>query len=1157
MRLKQGTQIGPYTVQRYLGRGGTATVWAARHEQLGIEVAIKVLFSQDRAHQRRLIQEGRAQAALAHPNILPVRDIIDLDGAPGLVMSLVRGPPLDRLLRSYRPDTAEAAALLQGILAGLGHAHQHGLVHRDLKPGNVLLAVRGGQLVPQVADFGLVKALDGPRRTRTGAVMGTLSYAAPEQLLDASSVTPQADLFSVGVVLVELLSGKLPFPGTTLRELLEQHRAGPDLQGVPEPWRPLCARLLQHDPDQRPEHCAAVEEILTDLHPPTAHPVLAVDGALAAVALGLPDQETAQRGPATWSLTATSDAVDTEHPHNLPDARDPFIGRKAQIRELAQRLSVSAIVSVLGPGGAGKTRLAIEVARQQRDAHPGGVWFCDLAEARKRDDIIALVSSVLGLLDLNTTAAIGRALAERGPTLLVLDNFEQLIAFAEETVGRWRAAAPEARFLITSRQPLALSDEQRYRLDLLDEEEAVELFTARARTHDPRFTLDDRNRSDVITLIKQLDGLPLAIELAAARIRVMRPTAMITRMKERFRLLRHNGAALQATLDWSWSLLTDAEQDAFAQCAIFEGGFTLAAAESVIQPASPQSPWTADLIESLVDKSLLHALGDNALGEPRFRMLVSLRDYADQKLDDAARSACLKRHMRFFASLGDPDAIRPLRWYGDVKKARALDESVDNIEAATHYAADHAHPIAAAQTALILGKIQYLNNRRAAAMAALRRALQVLEEAPGDPAQTARLRAEVLLQLAEIEVKLETAVETARRAVVLFEALGDRVGQGLALIRASVDLYKQNHWKDAEHGLQQAIQLAQQCDHRRLEAEATEGLGAMYRIRGQLGKAEKHLRRALDFAEEDQFGATFTSQVLGVLALTYSMSGRLTEAEPLMKRALQLNQRAGGRKGTSVLLINLGSLYAKQGRFELAEQYLDKAIRRARLGGSRFAEATTLLKLLHVYEMQGRLEQGEKIYKRVLGLLRKGGNRDWEGATLCNLGGFYFKQARYSEAKQAFTASLDIAREIGDPRSASFSLYNLGHIQLQKQSYEEAVRHFTEALRLGEETDNIRLVGMAYVALGELRHKQGRLEEARHNISVGEQRLRDNRLVHPLAEVLCTRAEMEHAEGNAHRARQALTEAQHFAEEMALPETSPLILRIARLRARLDGDPEA
>ncbi|MEN0061090.1 MAG: serine/threonine-protein kinase [Myxococcota bacterium] len=271
--LPAGTVVDRYTVEGVVGYGGMAVVWKVRHNDLGSLHALKVLQTRSRVVRERLVQEGRLQASMRHPNLVAVTDLVVLDGGdPGLIMELVQGPSL-RVFLDQGPLTLEQADVIAaGILAGVAEAHRCDLVHRDLKPANILLEPGTGTFVPKVADFGIAKALandslDDAFRTRTGAVMGTPHYMAPEQILDSSNVGPQADIFALGVVLYELVTHQRPFDGDTSLAVCNAVTAGlyepPELHApeLPRSMQEAIRAALSVDPEERP----ASVEALTDL----------------------------------------------------------------------------------------------------------------------------------------------------------------------------------------------------------------------------------------------------------------------------------------------------------------------------------------------------------------------------------------------------------------------------------------------------------------------------------------------------------------------------------------------------------------------------------------------------------------------------------------------------------------------------------------------------------------------------------------------------------------------------------------------------------------------------------------------------------------------------------------------------------------------------
>lgn len=247
-------RIGNYVIEGDVGRGSVGTVYRARHQILDTAHAIKVLRVDDPELRARLVAEGRAQARLDHPNVVRVTDVIDVEGRPGLVMDYVPGPSLEALLRRVRPTLSEVERLFRGIVEGVAAAHDAGIVHRDLKPSNILIDKRQRPPRPRVADFGIARALDVGGGTATGKVLGTPGYMAPEQLLGRSGIGPTADVFSLGVLLAELLSGALPYAYTDPAAWLESVRSG-DWQ-APDDCPARLARVaracLRAEPAERP-----------------------------------------------------------------------------------------------------------------------------------------------------------------------------------------------------------------------------------------------------------------------------------------------------------------------------------------------------------------------------------------------------------------------------------------------------------------------------------------------------------------------------------------------------------------------------------------------------------------------------------------------------------------------------------------------------------------------------------------------------------------------------------------------------------------------------------------------------------------------------------------------------------------------------------------
>ncbi len=269
MLLAIGQRIDRYVVEGKIGTGGVATVYRVRHLTLGTLHALKVLTRAAQDVRARLVQEGQVQAAMDHPNVVQVTDVLDVNGAPGLLMKFVEGTTLEHWLERYDPTHDEAMALFRGICAGVAYAHLRGFVHRDLKPGNVLLALTDGRVVPKVSDFGLARILQtGAMRSEIGATMGTPGYMAPEQSRDASTVDRRADLWSLGCILYRLTVGVEPFPGDNVRATLRAVECGEFVPSrklrpeLPERVHLAIERLLTVDPLQRPHDAAQLRSFV-------------------------------------------------------------------------------------------------------------------------------------------------------------------------------------------------------------------------------------------------------------------------------------------------------------------------------------------------------------------------------------------------------------------------------------------------------------------------------------------------------------------------------------------------------------------------------------------------------------------------------------------------------------------------------------------------------------------------------------------------------------------------------------------------------------------------------------------------------------------------------------------------------------------------------
>ena len=627
-----GRTIGSYLVESHVGAGGMGEVYRARDTRLDRLVAIKLLpmaVTTDPERFRRFHVEARAASSLNHPHILVVHDIGEIDGRPFIVTELVAGETLRQKMDGKSIAVREAIDIGTQVASALAAAHGRGIVHRDIKPENIMVRPDG---YVKVLDFGLAKLSmvedDGERATLStdpGLIMGTPEYMSPEQAA-GEEVDFRSDQFAFGVVMYELLSGRRPFQRRSA--ILS---AAAVITDTPEPL----ARLR---PDLPPPLWWAIERCLSKRKDERYTTTDELHRDLAMIQGRISDV----RSPAA-----------VLPPANLPAAATSLVGRDedaAAVQALLERADVRW-VTLTGPGGVGKTRLASHVARTMSDAFAGATYFVPLAGVADADH---LVSGLVLMLDVHPGAgetpwaAVTRHLRALGaPLLLILDNFEHVATAAVE-VAALIDRCEKVKILASSRARLNISAEHEYQVSPLvipdgsrvrraatvADVPAVRLFVERARAARAGFALTDENAGAIADICLALDGLPLAIELAAARVKMIPPEALLARVAGKS--LSLDGGArdrparqqtLRATIDWGYELLTPAEQRLFRRLGVFIRGWTLEGAEAVCDARQDLGIDVFDGVSSLIDKSLVRAV-DGEFTEPRFTMLSTIREYA-------------------------------------------------------------------------------------------------------------------------------------------------------------------------------------------------------------------------------------------------------------------------------------------------------------------------------------------------------------------------------------------------------------------------------------------------------------------------------------------------------------------------------------------------
>ncbi|HLZ64274.1 MAG TPA: protein kinase, partial [Ktedonosporobacter sp.] len=659
-----GQQLGSYSLTRLLGEGGFASVYLAEHVYLKTPAAIKVLYARlDPETMQRFLIEARHLSRLTHPLIVHLRDFAIEGETPFLVMDYAPGGTLrQRHASGTQVPLLTVVSYVKQIATALQHAHDHRLIHRDLKPENLLIGPNQEVLL---GDFGIALAINSAEYMNISALSGTLTYMAPEQL--AGKPQTASDQYSLGIMAYEWLSGERPFQGT-LTEICTQHLLQPPaplrekVYDLPLAVEQVVFRALEKDPQKRFPHLRAFAQAFEQASQQST-PILATSYS------PTPETKEAEERQSTTDRPAERPAI---HFHNLPPTFTSFIGRD-EVRKAAAALLVRPevrLLTMVGTGGIGKTSLAITVAEGLLKAFTHGVCFVPLAPLNNPDQVLPAIALALGLREQSQatlTENLKLFLCDKH-LLLLLDNCEHLTAVAPR-LGELLLACPQVKLMFTSRATLRLTGEQVFYvppLDLPDLEqsldcaaiaqyEAVRLFVERARAVKPDFQLNDENVTTVAEICLHLDGLPLAIELAASRIRLLSPGSLLNRLGRKLQLLTSEKQDIPArlqtinnTIRWSYDLLSQEEQQLFCRMAVFVDGFTLEAVEAMYTHLGEDPLPVLDGVASLLDKSLIQQR-EQKHGESRLIMLETLREFGLERLSEAGElQRCQQAHGTYY-----------------------------------------------------------------------------------------------------------------------------------------------------------------------------------------------------------------------------------------------------------------------------------------------------------------------------------------------------------------------------------------------------------------------------------------------------------------------------------------------------------------------------
>jgi predicted ATPase/DNA-binding SARP family transcriptional activator len=802
-----------------------------------------------------------------------------------------------------------------------------------------------------------------------------------------------------------------------LARALERLVCGHTAQGAHELAIPHARRWLALDPLHEPAH-----RHLMQLYAQTDQRAAALRqyqecARILEAELGLPPSE-----ETTFLYeqlcTRTADREESLLPaaqprHNLPTQLTSFIGREPHLAAVWQQLTRPEVrlLTLTGSGGTGKTRLSLQVAAEQRDEFEDGVFFVPLAPIRDPALVVPIIARTLGIHEFG-----GRPLLESlkdhlrdKHMLLVLDNFEH-VAPAAPLVSDLLATAARLKVLVTSRAslraygeheylvpPMATADSQALPpLERLAQVEAVQLFIQRARAVKADFALTEENAPAVVEICVRLEGLPLAIELAAARVRVLPPQKMLPRLDSRLGFLTGGARDLPArqqtlrgAIDWSYDLLAADEKTLFRRLAVFVGGCTLEAAEAVINISGELDVLSG--LEGLVDKSLLQ--DSEVDGQSRFRMLETIREYALERLAASGgeeEGAIRGGHARFFLGLAE-EAEPQLAGPEQVAWLNRLEMEHDNLRAALAWSIENAVDVGM-RLAGALGTFWRVRGYHSEGRDWLAKALA---ESQAGSAGTDNYRAKALNsagKLALFQGDTAAAYSLQEESVALWHKLGDRRGLAYALRELAPAAWRQGDLTQALTAIEGSVALFQQMEDKPGLAGAVFWQGYLSYIVGDYERGRSIAMRCVSLAQEigDINREARSTLILGHIAFR---QGDYAAAQPFYEKSLALFRKARDQYGISALLTGLGDLWYVQGNYACARTF--------------YAEGLEISQAM--------------------------GNRSAVAQMLCRLGGVSFHLNGWREGRALLAESLRRWRELGDKRGIAGCLVELAGVYVEEQ----------------------------------------------------------------------------------------------------------------------------
>jgi predicted ATPase/class 3 adenylate cyclase len=821
---------------------------------------------------------------------------------------------------------------------------------------------------------------------------------------------------------------------------------------------------------------------------------------------------------------------------NLPAVLSSFIGRSEEIVELKERLSDTRLLTIAGMGGSGKTRLALQVGAELVDHYTGGVWLVDLSSLTSSQMITKAIADVFELREEESRSLLPTLVEMLRPKalLLILDNCEHLLQEVAVLAERLLGSAPRLRILATSREPLGVAGETVWQipplsfpvvwkktdLDGLLGYDAIKLFVSRAAAASPDFNLNPHNYAAVGAISKRLEGNPLAIELAAARVKMLPVEDIDRRLENCFRLLVSSSRTahprqqtLRALIDWSYDLLSENERVLLRRLGVFKGGWSLEAAEAVCSGGDLEDWQILDTLGGLVDKSLVVSEAHD--NQPRYRYLEMIRQYAVEHLRESGEmDEVAQKHAGYYLALAEKSrqglwGARQGYWLASLKSEH------DNLRAALQWMKDvPSRSDSMLEMVISLWRFWDIHGHISEGLSWIELALETNPDADPDLRANALRGAGFLARQQGDYVHSKTLHE---KSLALFREVDDRLGIARELSTLGEIRWILGDPKAAVEFNQESLALHDQIGNREGVAASLEQLGIVARDHGDYEQARDLLEESLKIQREGGDASKIASCLNNLAGVAYLLC-QYQQATELFEEALSFYRQLNDRWGASEILLHLGNVAKDKGDFKQAVLLYNESLEIKQELGDKYGVARGLTGLAEVAFYRGNYPQAEQLSEQCLKIykergLKRGvvvatmllavtkiylGDLDWaetlvkEGVKLSSeidtprseayamviYGLGEYTRGDLPAAVEHLESALAIFRKVNDPRSIAQTLVNLARSVYRLGDQGKALSYLQESLSLSREYDTRWSLAFSLEIMGLVRRSQGDLRAA-------------------------------------------------------------------------------